>query len=259
MPSPVGHALAGLAVGWVAECLSGAPADPPPRSRTNRSRRAAAGYPLLAVAMALLPDFDLLLNSHRTLSHSLGGAALAGCAGWALALALRRPATAMGLVCAAATGSHALLDWLGRDTSAPSGLMLLWPVSREFYSSGLALFAEVSRRYWNPHEFILGNFRSVARELLLLGPLATAAFVYRRRVGERAGERHAWQRRRAARDAASAAAERTAPNPESRIPNPGPIRSCRTPARSSAQGTPPPPSASAGDRAGISDRRVHRG
>ena len=44
--------------------------------------------------------------------------------------------------------------------------------------SGLDLFDEVSRRYWLLNEFILGNMRAVGWEVLMLLPVALAAWIY---------------------------------------------------------------------------------
>ena len=55
MPSPIGHALAGVAVAWAI--------DP----RTDRR------LALTAAGLGALPDIDLLLPMpHRTITHSLG-------------------------------------------------------------------------------------------------------------------------------------------------------------------------------------------
>jgi hypothetical protein len=152
---------------------------PPLRARL---RSAGAGVspvvtPLVAACavLALAPDFDILFASHRTYSHSIGAAALVAFAAGAISRARRGPALATGLACGLAVGSHIVLDWLGRDSSSPAGLMALWPFSRAFVYSGIDLFAEVSRRYWKPDEFIVRNAVSVARELAILVPIAAAA------------------------------------------------------------------------------------
>jgi hypothetical protein len=45
------------------------------------------------------------------------------------------------------------------------------------------VFGEVSRRYWKPEEFIVGNFEVVGRELLILIPVAVVAwFLSQRRT-----------------------------------------------------------------------------
>ena len=111
----------------------------------------------------------------------MGAVAVAAVAGGATARALGTRAFASGLACGLAVASHVLLDWLGRDSNTPRGVMALWPVSSAYFYSGIDLFAEVSRRYWKPDEFIFKNAASVAREILILGPVAAAAFWLRRR------------------------------------------------------------------------------
>jgi membrane-bound metal-dependent hydrolase YbcI (DUF457 family) len=136
---------------------------------------------LACAALALAPDFDILLASHRTFTHSLAAVAVAAVACGAIARALGAPGLATGLTCGLAVAGHAFLDWLGHDGTPPIGLMALWPFSTSFYYSGVDLFVDVSRRYWKPEEFILKNAVSVARELIILGPVAVVAFWLRRR------------------------------------------------------------------------------
>lgn len=134
--------------------------------------RDAAWFAVAAVA----PDFDLLLiGAHRGPTHSIGAACLAGL----IAYAVRRRALFAAAI-AAAWATHPLLDWLGSDGTPPVGLMALWPFSREYYESGVHVFLAISRRYWLP-EFWLLNVRAVARELLVLGPLALIVAIIRRR------------------------------------------------------------------------------
>jgi hypothetical protein len=124
----------------------------------------------------VLPDGDLLVGMHSRQTHSLGAAALV--AGLA-AVAPDRWREALGagsrlrfaLACGAAWGSHVLLDWLGSDSTAPIGIMALWPVSSAFYQSDLHWFMAISRRYWLP-DFFRMNALAAVRELLILGPAA---------------------------------------------------------------------------------------
>jgi hypothetical protein len=159
MPSPIGHALAGAAAGWV---LAGPAADGGQPDR-RRLWRLGGLFALLAV----LPDLDLLTPSlHRGPSHSVGAAVIAGMAAGALSRQAR-----VGLAAAAAYGTHVLLDWLGTDNTPPLGLMALWPLSGEFYISDVHLFDGISRRYWLLDSW-LHNLRAIARELLILLPPA---------------------------------------------------------------------------------------
>ena len=203
MPSPVGHLVAGLAVAWAAEAV----ASPGRKRRAAGQPPAPAAAPLAlaCAALALAPDLDILLATHRTFTHSLGAVAAAAVAGGAVARALGARALASGLTCGLVVASHILLDWLGRDSNTPRGVMALWPLSTAYLYSGIDLFAEVSRRYWNPDEFIVKNTASVVREVLILGPVAAAAF---------------WLRR--LRTAGTGGAQRSSATSESRIPTPEP-------------------------------------
>ena len=170
MPTPVGHALGGLAAAWFAESAAGKRSWPP-----------AVPLAIACAAVAMSPDIDILLGSHRTYSHSIGAAAVAGIIAWLIVRRRTPRAVAVALTIAAAYSSHLLLDWLGKDSSSPPGLMALWPFSSRFYISGVDLFGEVSRRYWKPEEFIAGNFLVVGRELLILMPVVAVAWYLRSR------------------------------------------------------------------------------
>jgi len=166
MPSPVGHALAGIAAGWAV-----APAE---RTRASVVRRAAV-YGLVAAS----PDLDLLAGAHSGPTHGLGVALIVGGIAWWF-LRSRGAASAPRIAgaMAVAYASHTLLDWLGTDTSPPIGLMALWPFSRDYYQSQLHVFMAISRRYWLP-EFWTYNLRALARELLILLPVVGIALRYR--------------------------------------------------------------------------------
>jgi inner membrane protein len=187
MPSPVGHIIAGVATGWVTQAWPGA---------SQPGRAAAGALPFVCALLALAPDADLLLPaSHRTVTHSVGAVMAAGLAAAAIARWRRWPVAASVAVTVVALGSHLALDWLGRDSSDPVGIMALWPFSQSYFSSGLDLFMDVSRRYWLFDEIIVHNAKAAARELAIIGPFAAAAW-YARRLSSRA------------------------PSPESRIPGP---------------------------------------
>lgn len=166
VPSPIGHALAGIAAGWLV-----APAPP--------ERPVVVTRVLVFAAAAVAPDLDLLVGAHSGPSHGVGAALLVGVLVW---LALRGLTPSPGRVAAAvgaAYATHTLLDWLGTDTSAPIGIMALWPFSREYFESSLHVFMAISRRYWLP-EFWTYNLRAVARELVILLPVLWIATRLRR-------------------------------------------------------------------------------
>ncbi|MCA1560849.1 MAG: metal-dependent hydrolase [Acidobacteria bacterium] len=162
MPSPVGHVLGGLAAGWLVET-----------PRPNR-------HWLVYGAAGALPDLDLIVGTHRGLTHSIVAAVAVGFAVAAIASTARASAPwKFGAAAGAAWASHVLLDWLGSDTSAPIGVMALWPFSHAYFESGLHVFMAVSRRYWLP-EFVGHNLRALGREVVVLGPLVAAIRWWRR-------------------------------------------------------------------------------
>lgn len=158
MPTPVGHALAGLASGWLIA--------PPPRACRLRW---GAAFALLGA----LPDVDLLFHVHSTYTHSLGAALIVTLAAWPFLRAR------LALAAGAAWASHVLLDWLGVDTSPPYGITALWPGSSAYFSSGLDLFPAADRRYWLP-TFWDHARTAITWELILLLPIALLVVWLRR-------------------------------------------------------------------------------
>lgn len=176
MPSPIGHALAGLTLHALAARRAGELPD---------VRRAA-----LVVGAALAPDLDLLLkfidgrNHHQAESHSLGCAVLAALAVWAVGRWRHWPRPpALGLAVGLAWASHVLLDYLGSDTHPPIGLMALWPLSAAYYKFPWPVFMDIGRTLeW---ETIRHNAVAVAWETILLVPLLLLSWRHRLREGER--------------------------------------------------------------------------
>jgi len=158
MPSPIGHALGGIAAGW---------AIAPVKNARNAVLLAGAG----AAA-----DLDLLVGTHRGPTHSLGAAVL-----MLVAVTLMTRNVRWGSAAAAAWASHVALDWLGTDTTPPIGEMALWPATRAYYESSLHLFPAISRRYWLA-DFWMFNLRAVVVELAILGPIVWAVVAWRRKV-----------------------------------------------------------------------------
>ena len=171
MPTPVGHALGGLATAWFSH------------------RRPSKLLLVLCVVAAVAADLDILIQSHRSYTHSVGAAAMVAVVAWGTARWLRPPshstALRVALTIAAAYSTHIVLDWLGKDTAVPFGLPALWPFSSSYYISNANLFMEISRRYWKPDEFIMGNLKAGAWELLVLGPIAALAWALQRNANHR--------------------------------------------------------------------------
>ena len=69
-----------------------------------------------------------------------------------------------------AWASHVALDYLGLDTSPPSGEMALWPLSMGFYASPVPIFYDI------PRSFSIGairhNLLAVTIEVVVLAPVA---------------------------------------------------------------------------------------
>jgi inner membrane protein len=176
VPSPVGHALAGLIVHLL--------------TARDRADVASLRHAAVAVTAAVAPDLDLLLrfvdgrNHHQGASHSItyallagGAVALAGrAAGWPRSLGL-------GIAAAAGWGSHLLLDYFGQDTHPPIGIPLLWPFSGGYFNSPWALFLDIGRTLdWHT---VRHDALAVSWEMVFMLPvlLATWWLRWRRREG----------------------------------------------------------------------------
>jgi inner membrane protein len=168
MPSPLGHALGGIAAGC---------AVLPARTRPQVLLFAIAG---------MTADLDLILPmTHRGAAHSIAAAILAfivamAAVGWKRSAPRARFAAAVGV----AYLTHVLFDWLGEDSGPPSGIMALWPFSHEYYVSGLDVFAGVDRRYWLPG-FWRQNLTSIVREIIILAPITLIILVLTRSAARR--------------------------------------------------------------------------
>lgn len=147
MPSPVGHALGGIAIGWHVS----------PRQNLQTA--------VVLAAVAIAPDLDLVFGTHREISHSIGAAVAAGIVAL---VATRSPR--WGAAVALSWASHVLLDWLSNDTRPPIGVMALWPFTRDYYKAAIEIFPPVSRKYWESR-FWIYNLRALVMEVVILGPL----------------------------------------------------------------------------------------
>jgi len=171
MPTPIGHALAGLAVAWSAK---------PPTEAPPLGRALARPLTLVCIALAVLPDFDLLSPPvHRAATHSIGATILvtiiaAGVTGWVTGRINWR----IAFVCAAAHASHLVTDWLGTDRNlAPYGIQMFWPFDKGWYISGWEMFLPVERR--NPFSVatIRVNIAAAIREIVIIGSVVLAVWL----------------------------------------------------------------------------------
>ena len=164
MPSPVAHALAGLATAFLVD---------------STARRPTLTVPILigSAALAMAPDLDILTGSHRTYTHSVGAVAIVGVVCLAV-LRSRSAGAAAAAALTAAYASHLPLDWLSKDMRPPSGITALWPFTAAYYQSPWSVFGETSRRYWLPHEFIVSNLKEATWEVAVMGPLLFLAWAF---------------------------------------------------------------------------------
>ncbi len=177
MPSPIGHGLAGWSAGWLIA---------PPRAPEVSRRRWWVHAAVFACA-GMAADLDLLVGGHRGPTHSVGAAAIV--AGLALVATMPwragavRSHLAFALAVAAAYATHPRLDWLGADNSPPLGVMASWPFSPAYVQSPFDLFMAITRRY-SPRTFWRQNLHALARELVILLPIAAIVWRLRGKSGE---------------------------------------------------------------------------
>jgi membrane-bound metal-dependent hydrolase YbcI (DUF457 family) len=179
MPSPIGHALAGLAVAWAADLVPGNRAWRAAPQGASWFRRAGNGLTLACVGLAAAPDLDHLFVAHRTITHSIGAVTAVGLVAAAFAANAHRPIARIAAMCAAAYSTHLLLDWLGVDMYPPRGLQIAWPFSREWFISGLDVFRQTARQELLTPPIILKNFLAIVQEIAMLGPVVLALWLVR--------------------------------------------------------------------------------
>jgi len=170
MPSPIGHAIAGAAIAWVAEA-----GGPPPPTRRPWT------LTVLCAGLAAAPDLDLLAPyQHRTATHSILALALVVIIAMVVTGKVRgRVISTIVWAAGAAYASHLLLDWLAEDSTPPRGLQLLWPFSGRWFISDLDLFRGTARLHIFTANSMRINALAIAQEIAILGPLAAVAWLVR--------------------------------------------------------------------------------
>ena len=180
MPSPIGHALAGIAVAWAADLFPGNRGwRTAPRTATWFAR-AGNGLTLTCAALAVAPDLDLLIREfHRSITHSVVSIiAVAVGAGLAAASA-RLPVARIAGMCAGAWATHLVLDWLAADPSSPRGIQAFWPFSDRRFISDWDIFRGTERRQIFSAPSIRLNMAALVRELAFLLPLVLGLWLIR--------------------------------------------------------------------------------
>ena len=143
MSLPVSHEMAGLSLGlaWVL-----------PRGRVadwTRAIKARFGFLLMTLFLAMAPDLDIfpgLLSGHLNAFHQ----GLTHTAGWCLLFAFGMYACwhafhpedgwRCWLFFSAVALSHLLVDFMTEDGRLPYGIMAFWPLSNQYFISGLSMF-----------------------------------------------------------------------------------------------------------------------
>jgi membrane-bound metal-dependent hydrolase YbcI (DUF457 family) len=182
MPSPIGHAIAGVAVAWAADLIPG--------NRTGRTappsaswyRRAGNGLTIACGVLAAAPDLDLLFPGypHRSITHSVTAVAVVAIVAALVAARKGRPVVRVASMCAAAWATHLLLDWTAVDRLfAPYGVQLFWPFSDTWFISGWDLFPGTERHNIFGADAIVTNAKSLATELIVLAPIALVLWLVR--------------------------------------------------------------------------------
>lgn len=186
MPSPIGHALAGVATAWAADLVPGGRAGRAASPSPSRFEQAGGRLTLACAALAVAPDIDLFFSRiHRTATHSLTAVVVVGLVAGALALRTRTPAVRIALTCAAAYATHVLTDWLGTDRSVPYGIQLLWPFDSTWFIAGRTIFLDIERRQPFTSTVIRGNLNAMAQEVAIFAPILIALAMLRVKLRRR--------------------------------------------------------------------------
>ena len=180
MASPIGHALAGIAVAWGADLVPGTRAWRIAPPGASWFERAGNGLTLACAVLAAAPDLDLFLGRfHRTMTHSLAAVAVVAIVAALAATRARLPVTRVVIMCAGAWATHLLVDWLSADQSAPRGIQLLWPFDGRWFISGWDIFLGSERRELFSPPTLRRNVEAVAQEVAILTPIVIVLWLVR--------------------------------------------------------------------------------
>lgn len=154
---------------------------------------------LFFIFLANLPDADFLPGFllgfpnlyHHDIFHSLGAAlAVTAVIGWIFCLKKRHSWRIFALVFLLFY-SHLLLDFFTRDFTAPYGLPLLWPFSKNYYIAAHPIFINITRSAHSANFFSSlfsrHNLKAALLEIILLGGLAILAGIARRLLTKSSG------------------------------------------------------------------------
>ena len=179
MPSPIGHILGGVAAAWLVDLLPGRRDGRTLPTGARWFNRAGNGLTAVCAALAVSPDLDLLFQTHRTVTHSVAAVFAVGLVAAAVAANAGRPIARVAAICAAAYGSHLLLDLMAADRFLPRGLQALWPFSETWFIVEWEVFGQIQRRAPLSGPSLLQNARAIGRELAILLPIVVVVWSVR--------------------------------------------------------------------------------
>jgi inner membrane protein len=181
MPSPLGHALAGLAAAWGSDLVPGRRSPRTAPANASFFSRSGGWLTVGCVGLAVLPDLDLASQSHRSFSHSIGAVIVVtiitgAVTGWVTRRTGHQTSSGLSIarvaaMCGLAYATHLLLDWLAVDMRSPFGLQALWPFSKEYYLSGANLFPRTERRALLSTSTFRTNLIAFVWELAIMLPI----------------------------------------------------------------------------------------
>lgn len=177
MPMPVGHSLAAVILNEL---------------KIFKPANSILTSVLLSIALANLADIDylpgILMGNpnqfHHGFTHSIGAALLVGlvfsvCCYYREAQILRPFIFATSLYF-----SHVFLDYFSKDTGAPYGVPIFWPLSSEYFISPVLVFSDIhkdsSSSTFLQSLFVRHNALTILREILILVPLALVVLIGKR-------------------------------------------------------------------------------
>jgi len=179
MPLPIGHTLAGMAFFEARPGLF------------FKNKWVDAFFIIL---LANLPDADflpgLLLGFpnryHHGVFHSLGAALAVTAISGLIFLRAKQHAWRLSALVFLIFSSHLLFDFFTRDFTAPFGLPLFWPFSKNYYIAAHPIFFNITRSDRSADFFSslfsAHNVKAALLEIGLLGSLALLTWIIRRLV-----------------------------------------------------------------------------
>jgi membrane-bound metal-dependent hydrolase YbcI (DUF457 family) len=184
MPLPIGHALTGIAFF---------------ETRPGLFFKNKWADVLFFIFLANLPDADFLPGLilgfpnlyHHGIFHSLGAAlAVAIAMGW-IFYQKKQHFWRFSALVFLVFFSHRLLDFFTRDFTAPYGMPLFWPLSKNYYIAAHPFFINITRSALSANFFSSlfssHNLKAALLEIMLLGGLVLLVGIARWLLNKRAG------------------------------------------------------------------------